>query len=271
MHLIEAAWIRPLKKDRPEFLAESRAICSVKLMFYANRQLLELVDETGVDSGDGSLVIMASLDLVIGVHVVAGTAVDERALGERIFVADGEGVALEVLSIFSSLVFGIHVADENLGRTTESGNISTDGKAEAVELLALLVARLGIGIMAVDLLDGKVGILEVLASDVELGNAEVVVTTEADGQGIFNVLLAEGLEVRLGDNTGEVEVAGREGSAEGVLTVNGGGTFAAVFSAVLLEGVLSENIEAGKRRGLVGDLKVVERPHETLLGVGLLN
>ena len=51
LHLIEAAWIRPLKKDRPEFRAESRAICSVKLMFYANGQLLELVDETGVDSG----------------------------------------------------------------------------------------------------------------------------------------------------------------------------------------------------------------------------
>ena len=97
MHLIEAAWIRPLKKDRPEFRAESRAICSVKLMFYANGQLLELVDETGVDSGDGSLVIIAILGaLVIGVHVVAGTAVDERALGERIFVADGEGVALKI-------------------------------------------------------------------------------------------------------------------------------------------------------------------------------
>ena len=202
MHLIEAAWIRPLKKHRPEFLAESGAICSVKLMFYANGQLLELVDEASADSGDGSLVIATSFNLVIGVDVVAGTAVDERALGERIFVTDGEGVALEVLSLFSSLVFGIHVADENLGRTTEGGNVSTDGKAEAVELLALLVARLGIGVIAVDLLDGKVGILEVLASNVELGNAEVVVTTEANGQRIFNVLLAEGVDVRLGDGRG---------------------------------------------------------------------
>ena len=97
-------------------------------MFYANGQLLELVDETGVDSGDGSLVIIASVEaLVIGVHVVAGTAVDERALGERIFVTNGEGVALNVVSI-RGLIFGIHVADENLGRTAEGGNVSTNGK-----------------------------------------------------------------------------------------------------------------------------------------------
>ena len=182
MHLIEAAWIRPLKKDRPEFLAESRAICSVKLMFYANGQLLELVDETGVDSGDGSLVIIAILGaLVIGVHVVAGTAVDERALGERIFVADGEGVALNVVRS-RGLIFGIHVADEDLGRTAEGGNVSTNGKTEAVKRT---------GLASLNHLDGKASVLEVLRGDVELGNAEVVVTTEADGQGI--VLFAKRL------------------------------------------------------------------------------
>ena len=73
----------------------------------------------------------------------------------------------------------------------KAGTSAPTERPEAVELLALLVARLGIGVIAVDLLDGKVRILEVLASNVELGNAEVVVTTEANGQRIFNVLLAE--------------------------------------------------------------------------------
>lgn len=187
---IETSRIQLRKKHRPGFLSESRATGSVKLMFYANGQLLELVDETGVDSGDGSLVISASDEsLVIGVHVVAGTAVDERALGERIFVTDGEGVALNVVSS-RGLIFGIHVADENLGRTAEGGNVSTNGKTEAVKLTHLL--------HILNHLDGKVRVLEVLRGDVELGNAEVVVTTEADGQGIFNVLLAEGLEVSSG-------------------------------------------------------------------------
>ena len=160
-------------------------------MFYANGQLLERMDDAGIDGGDGSLVIMAfEGNLVIGVHVVAGTAVEERTLGERIFVADGEGVALNVLSS-RALVFGIHVADEDLGRTAEGGNASTNGKTEAVKLASIL--------LVVNLLDTKVGILEVLRGDVELGNAEVIVAAEADGQGIFNILLAEGLEVRLGD------------------------------------------------------------------------
>lgn len=142
MHLIEAAWIRSLKKDRPEFLAESRAICSVKLMFYANGQLLELVDETGVDSGDGTLVVIALVILtIIGVHVVAGTAVNERALGERIFVTNGEDIALHVvvaeftsLVLLTSLVFSVHVGDEGLGRTAEGGNVNTDGEAVTVVL-----------------------------------------------------------------------------------------------------------------------------------------
>ena len=165
------------------------------------------MDEASADGNHGSLVVDTLVSLVIGVHRVTGTAVDERALGERIFVADGEDIALHVVSVLISLVFGIHVADEGLGRTAEGGNVSADSHTVAIVLNAKRLANLRV-------LKGRdcdVGILEVLASNVELGNAEVVVTTEADGQRIFNILLAEGLDVRLGDDTGEVEVASREG------------------------------------------------------------
>ena len=157
---IEASRIQLRKKHRPGFLSESGATGSVKLMFYANGQLLERMDDAGIDGGDGSLVIMAfegqpcHRSPCSSRHRRRGTyawRADIRSRRRRRSAERPEQPCS-----------GLRHPCSRRGPWPyrRRRNASTNGKTEAVKLASIL--------LVVNLLDTKVGILEVLRGDVEL-------------------------------------------------------------------------------------------------------
>lgn len=190
---------------------------SVRLTFYANRQRSELVDHAEHDFGRFGLRFDAGLfDLDLR---VAGGRVDERALGERVFVADA-GDDVVAFGGARLHVFVVVPAELNLQRAADERSRATDDEAVALVEGGLLVVG---GLVRVFILAA----IEVLDGNHRLDHAKVIIG---------------------------------EGGHDGLVVVVG---LALQFGAAPVRLAVDE---AG-----VESLKVVERPHETLLGVGLLN
>ena len=235
-----------------------------------------------MDEAEGEIVAFffpaAGHAFVVGVELtlrVAETRVDERALGERVFVAEGSRVDLGVgdLAVVGVVDVGVHVADaglhraaENVERRGEMHAIAGVGNGTLVELdVAFVIVEDAVFVEEAHIVkDGTrvTGILEVLGGKIGLHEAEVIGTGEVERPGILKVHVRlefgavavgdGGVLVRPVDESGEVEGAGLSFSTESGVAVVGSLVFVRVA-----HGVLGIDRHAGEFRRNVGDRVVI--------------
>ena len=235
-----------------------------------------------MDEAEGEIVAFffpaAGHAFVVGVELtlrVAETRVDERALGERVFVAEGSRVDLGVgdLAVVGVVDVGVHVADaglhsaaENVERRGEMHAIAGVGNGTLVELdVAFVIVEDAVFVEEAHIVkDGTrvTGILEVLGGEIGLHEAEVIGTGEVERPGILKVHVRlefgavavgdGGVLVRPVDESGEVEGAGLSFSTESGIAVVGSLVFVRVA-----HGVLGIDRHASEFRRNVGDRVVI--------------